>query len=803
MLKNYIKIALRNLLKHKGYSLTNILGLAIGMACCLLVLTYVLDEVSYDKYHENTERIYRLVAEDKARMPIPLAPLLIEHMPEVADAVRIHRGWGPAMSYGDRQFYRRVRFADAQVFDFFDVEFLRGNAQTALQEPYTIVITRETAELFFGDEDPIGKVLTWDDVFDYEVTGVVEVPRNTHFRFNLLASYETVEARGPQFDHQEVLDYWGYHSSRGKYTYLLLPPGYDAVGFGQKVLDLVERHAGRESRELFEKEVGVPYLQPLGDIYLHSHMSDEMSRNGDSVQVYLTAAIGFFILLIACINFTNLATARSVNRSREVGVRKVMGAYRKQLVRQFLGESLLLSLLSLVLALGLAEIALPHFADFVNRQLALNIVDQPLLAAGLLGMILFTGVLAGAYPAFFLSALEPAHMLKAGLGRGGRGAFLRRFLVVFQFAISIGLTVAAVVVYTQLSYMQNKKLGYNKDQIAMLEVDYPGVVEKISLMEEALVEHPDILQTAALRQPPGRRLMEMGKLRPVDSGEEAIDLPILNVEAGFFELFEMEMAAGRPFSRDHEADRRHAVILNRAALPLLGFATPEEALGKTFEYRFDSFVGEAAVVIGVVEDFHYEPLHNAIGPLFMTYHDEPWALHRIAFKMRAENIPATLDFVKGVWERFVPHLPFGYWFLDESFTYLYWEEERLADMLSVFTGLAIFIACLGVFALVAFAAEQRTKEIGIRKVLGASVADIILLISREYTWLVLAANLLAWPVVYWAMGLWLHNFAYHVDVGVVALGVGGVLALLVAWLTVSWQAVKAARANPVEALRYE
>ena len=793
MFKNYVVVTLRNLARQKGFSAINIIGLAIGIACCILILLYVRHELSYDGFHERAERIYRVASPQMAKQPGPLAPLLAAHLPEIETFARIRQPFYPLISCAGKQLYEPVNFADPSVFEFFAFKVIRGDLRQALQAPHTMVITVAMAEKYFGDADPVGQVVSWDNAWDFEIQAVIELPQNTHLDFGFLTSFSTLES-SPMFAHYDtenwVEDGWDTH-----YTYVLLPEDYDAAGFTNKAMDLIEKLEGKQLRDAVERMAGQPVLQPLGDIHLHSHLAGEMKVNSDVSYIYITVSIASFILLLACINFVNLATARSASRAREVGLRKVGGAHKPQLIGQFLGESMIISCIALGLSLVVVEFMLPAFNVFVERELELDPLGQPSILLGIGMITLLVGIGAGLYPAFFLSAFQPARVLKGRPRMGAGGAFLRRGLVIFQFAVSSMLIMGTAIVYSQLEYIQDKKLGLNKDQILVFRIAYPRVRETMPSIREALLTHPGVVAVSSFNALPSSKLSE-GWFPTAWAGKTKIELamPFLSVDPDYLDMLGIELLAGRNFSRQREADRER-VLINEAAATALGFDTPQQALGESI-----SLGDNEETIIGVVEDFHFESLHHQIKPM---------ALHQgslyyyAGVKIRAQSFQETFDFVTETWDQLVPHLPFQPWFLDEDFAQRYRAERRLGAMLRYFAGLSVFVACIGIFALAAFAAEQRTKEIGIRKVLGASVSHIVVLLSRDFFRQIVLANLIAWPATYWGIHLWLENFAYRIDPGVAYFVFGSALTLIVASLTVGYQAVRLALTDPVKALRYE
>ena len=817
MFKNYLTIAIRNIARYKVYSFINIAGLAIGMACCALILLYVQHDLRYDAFHSKGDRIYRVLRETRgedgsvtfrAGISGPFAPALMKDFPEVENAVRIIGSPGLWTRYeGERLFHERRPWllVESDFFTMFDFPFVKGDPATALRDPGSMVISEAAAQQYFGSENPIGKIITLElggEFTNYElvVAGVVRVPENTTLQFDMVATATLL-------NHEEWIkgrwETWdaNYHV-RPFRAYVLLREGVDPKVLEAKLPDFMERYMGSETRAN-----NAYHLQPLKRIYLYTHADYEGEIVGgnyaDIQNVYLFSGIAFLILLIACVNFMNLATARSANRAKEVGLRKVSGAYRFQLIRQFLGEAILLSFLAFVLALGLVELTLPKFSVFVGKDLAPQRHISHLIAVP--GLVAFIGLLAGCYPAFFLSGFEPVSVLKGRVKTGLRGTLIRKGLVVFQFAMSILLIIGTVMVYRQLSFMQDKKLGFEKERVINLPIlsatdwSKEEVTERYETVKQAFLAHPDILKATAYRYDLGSGAGGLTRELRTENGL-VYEMVEQRSDEDFLETFEIALIAGRNFSSGDKVllnsdERSRGVLLNETAVRLLGWKDP---IGKQL-FPIQSIAG--CTVIGVVQDFHSQSLREEIKPLFLYY--GPTLFWTLGLKIRGENLPETLAFMEKTWKQFVPEKPFEFSFLDDSLNQLYQDEMRVGQLVGTFALLAILVACLGLFGLSAFTAEQRTKEIGVRKVLGASVRSIILLLSKEFAGLVLIANLIAWPVAYFAVGDWLQNFAYRVDVAWWVFALAGVTALLIALGTVGYQALRAALSNPIEALRYE
>jgi len=801
MIKNYLKIAYRNIRKHLGYSLINVTGLAIGMACCILILLFVFDELSYDKFNENHDRIYRVTrkwfnADGVVNLHLghvapPVAPLLKNDFPEIVNAVRLIGVEGLLVGT-EAAFYEEPRFffAEEDVFDVFTLDMIAGDPATALKDPFCVVITDEIAERYFGSQDPVGKSITIQAAgqkADMKVTGVLKpIPHNSHFHADFLGSFKTYEA----VVGDEELQRW---ASNNYATYLLMQEGYDIDRLKSQLDPFIDRHMSQGMSERTKLE-----LQRLTDIHLYSHLDSEIEANSDITYVYVFSIIALFILLIACVNFMNLATARSAGRAKEVGLRKVIGAQRPQLVRQFLSESIMTAIISLLIAIGIVLLVLPPFSQFLGRDLSLNLSTNVPLFLFLFLIAIFVGLVAGIYPAVFLSAFKPIRVLKGRLEAGKKGFSFRTVLVVFQFAISIVLIICVSVVSSQLDYMRTRNLGFDEEHVVVLPGS-PAIHERLESFKTRLLQNPNILSISAASRVPSGRLLDSSGAR-VLSGETSqpisFRIAMVMVDYDYIPTFRMEMAAGRNFSREMGTDPEQAFILNETAVKRIGWESAEEAIGKGFAYGRRN-----GQIIGVVEDFHFESLHQEISPIVMFM---AASIHnQISVRIGPANIPQTMAVLKDIWAEMRPNYPFSYYFIDENFDQLYKSEEKLGKIFSTFAFLSVLIACLGLFGLASYSAERRTKEIGIRKVLGASAAGITFLLSKEFTKWVLLANVVAWPTAYVIMSRWLQNFAYRsgIDIGTFILA-GGV-ALAIAFLTVAYQAVKASIADPISALKYE
>jgi len=796
MLRNYLKIVLRNMQRYKGYTFINLTGLAIGMACCILIIAYIATELSYDKYHGNAPRIYRLYSELTlggtpnmiATTNNPPALALRDDFPEVIEAARFRPVGKVPVKYEDRQFYEsRVFYADASVFNVFTLPFIHGDSETALTTANTIVITADMAKKYFGDANPVGKVLRFIEKTDFVIDGVIEnVPPNSHFTFDILCSMETLYVQNKQ-----QMDSW--LSSFINFSYVLLQDDYDYRELEKKLPSIVEKYIG-DGYEQYG--VAVKYfLQPLTSIHLHSHLRHEITTNSDIAYVYIFAASALFILLIACINFMNLSTARSAGRAREIGIRKVFGSDRFSLIRQFYGESFLYCLIALVIALVIVKLTLPFFSTVTGRDLEAGYGQIPWLIPALAGFLLIVSLAAGSYPALFLSGFKPARILKGKMAAGAANSHFRKVLVVVQFAVSISLIIGTAVIIQQLSYMKNKNLGFDKEQVVYLPVTDKNFVETIDSFKEALSGYSGVVSVGIGSHIPGWESSGATFKAEGFAEDQTIMMNAMDIDHDYIPTLGIEMVQGRNFSPDYPSDRTESIIVNETAVREIGWDDP---IGRQIGFAAGDMTGR---IIGVARDFHYRPAHTRIEPLYIS--NNLGRIRAVVVRIRPEDIAGSIKFLERKWKEFNPGRPFEYSFLDESFDRHYRAEEKLRGLLSYFTLFAIFIACLGLFGLASYSAEQRTKEIGIRKVLGATIPNITLMLTKEFSRWILLANCIAWPVAWYFLNGWLRNFAYRVDIGWEVFIAAGVLSFVIAVLTVNIQAVKAARANPVESLKYE
>ena len=804
MLRNYLKIAVRNLLKHKSFSFINIVGVSIGLACFLLIALYVRDELSYDRHHKNADRIYRVARTFLSRdgteslrlghAAPPFGALMRQEFSELEQVVRLLENGG-LVQHGEHVFNEEnLFFAEANVFKVFTFDVRSGNPGKALVNPFSIMFSRPMAEKYFGKANPLGKIIRIDNQFDYTVTGVFEpLPPQSHFHPDFLVSFSTLNDNRV-YGAEGLRSNWGNNSFS---TFVLVPPNYDPSRLTRAFPAFQDKYIPQ-----FQGVKASSYsrlnLMKLTDIHLHSQLDSEIEPNGDIQYVYLFSAIGLFILLIACINYMNLATARSSSRAKEVGMRKVVGAVRGQLVGQFLSESLLLVGIALGIALVLVMLMLPFMNDFTQKQLRFSQLIDPTFLGIVVSITLFTGLLAGSYPAFFLTSFQPISVLKGKVATSLRNGRLRQTLVVTQFAIAVALMISTAVVYNQMNYIQNFKLGYQKDQVVLLRMGADSA-RNYETIRQDLKQSASIVDMGRSSRIPSGRLLDSwdayvakgDTMAPTDIGIKA-----LAVDYEFIPTYGIGLAAGRNFSRQFSTDDSAAFILNETAVNLLGWKDPNQAIGKQFGYGQDR-----GRIVGVTKDYHFESLHQTIAPIVLFL--EPARLNWASVHIAANTLPAGLAHIESVWKKHFPDRLYSYEFLDQRFGRLYAREQTQQTLFGIFAGIAILISCLGLFGLSMFMAEQRTKEIGVRKVLGASVFHLVTLFSKDFIKLVAIAILIASPIAWYAMDKWLQNFAYKGGIPWWVFVLGGTLAVSIALLTVSFQSVKAALMNPVKSLRSE
>jgi putative ABC transport system permease protein len=803
MFRNYVKTALRMLWKQRSYTFINIIGLAFGMTCFIFILLYVLFELSFDRFHENADRIHRIAVErkypDRVRLwgqtPFPLAPTLENEFPEVLKGTRLLSNSRNTflVRYGDKNLYNnRVVLADPNFFEVFSIPMVKGNPKEALAKPNSAVLTRESARTVFGDENPVGRTLNINNA-DYTVTGITDnVPLDSHFRYDYLLSLITLPNL---YNGRQWINAWG------AYTYILLREDADVNSFEAKLDSLVRKYM---APEIFD-EVKVSYdefiaqgngyrlfVQPLVDIHLRSRLDQEIGPTSDITYVYLFSVISVFILLIACVNFMNLATARSANRAKEVGVRKTVGSSRRQLALQFLFESMFFSAIALGLAIIMAAVSLPSIRAVSGIPFSFSAFPAVWAVPAIIGAVVVIGFIAGSYPALFLSGFGPAAALKGPVRKRPWIGRLRNVLVVFQFTVSIVLIMATLVVNRQIKYMVGMDLGYDKDSVVVIH-NANVLGQQVEPFKRELLRNPNISGVTGSLAFPGTALDGNVHAPEGMSDSRAVSLSVIFADFDYLATMGMELAAGRNFSLEYQTDTA-AYILNETAVRLLGLKDP---VGSRITDHIQLYT-----VIGVVKDFHFRTLHSEISPVALSGNVPPFA-NFVSLRLRTKDIPGTLEAIQRIWLTHSGGQPFVYSFLDDDVAAQYTAEQRTRTLSGIFSVLAVVIACLGLFGLAAFTAERRTKEIGIRKVVGASVPNLTALLVREFVRLVAVAFLVGAPLSYLAMDRWLGNFAYRTSVGIVPFLVAGILAVGIAVLTVSTQAAKVALRNPVESLRYE
>jgi len=785
LIKNYLKIALRNIKKHTWYSIINIAGLAIGMTCCILILLWVQDELSYDRFHENASDIYRVIqdinfADHSTTWTItqgPLGPSLKKDFPEIINATRI-TGRGFRLTYNDRSFDEVLGMADSSIFEMFTFPLIKGNPATALADPNSIVLTEEMAEKYFGEENPIGKTIQADNEYDFLVSGVLKkIPDNSHLQFDFIIPF----IFGRELNY--TVDRWGNSQFR---TYVQIQKGIPPQEVIQKISGYLYE------KPTIEKDARLN-LQPLTRIHLHSNYEFD-SAHGDITYVALFSLVAFFILFIACSNFMNLATARSGNRAKEVGMRKVAGAHRSSIIKQFFGESILLAFIALFFSLIIVKLLLPAFNNLAAKELSLNISGNLLDLLILFGIALLTGIISGSYPAIFLSSFQPVKVLKGSLRSGQKGSVFRKILVVTQFSLTILLIICTGIVYNQLNYLRNMKLGYDKEHMIYMGMRGDMRTNFDTLKNELLINSNISGVTASSNVPTYGYTFSNSLWRwEGQNPDEEILMRAVFIDYDYFKTFGMEIAEGRSYSKEFSTDTTEAIIVNEAAVKAMRMKSP---LGKRLSINEQNFQ-----IIGVVKNYNFRSLRQGIDPLILLF--EPQASRVLFAKLKSENISQTIGYIEKIREKFAPGYPSNYHFLDEALDDLYRSEERVGMIFRYFSVLAIFISCLGLFGLASFMAEQRTKEIGIRKVLGATVSNIVLLLTKEFTKWILVANIIVWPLAYYAANKWLQGFAFRTTIGLWIFILAAAMVLFIALLTVSYQSFKAATANPIDTLKYE
>lgn len=799
MLRNYLLIALRNLRKYRGFSFINILGLSVGLTCCLLIGIYIQEETSYDTYHEDSENIYRFTREfisrdgttslHLANLAPPFAPFMREFYNGEIDKIGRFGVYDLTVRVDDKVFSEpNFGFADPEIAEILTFESISGDLVEGLKQPGSVVISDEMAAKYFGDVDPVGKTINLENQIDLMVRAVYrKMPRKSSYQIDMMADFTIME--GFYGGREQMLGAWGSNNFQTIFT---LTPSGDNERILSRMDDFLVAHIGENAPGFTQV-----HIQKLTDIHLTSNLSDEQGENSDITFIYIFTSIAILILAIACINYMNLATARSANRAKEVGMRKVFGAGKKHLIWQFLIESVLLTIVAVVLAVGLTYLILPFFRESTDLILEFDIVANFDLLLIIFASAIFVGILAGSYPAFYLSAFRPLKVLKGQLSSGAKSGMLRRILVVMQFSISVVLIIATLVVYQQLSFLQNSDLGYDKDQMMILG-NSDEVAEQYEIFKNELMNITGVKAVGgSSRVPSGQLLDSQGAQAEVD-GEmlpTEVVIKVVSIDEGFIPTYDIQLASGRNLSKDFGTDSA-SFIINEKAADIIGWKNAQDAVDKNMVYS-----GVRGKVIGVVEDIHFESLQSEIVP--MIFVNRPNSMRNLSIKIEGGNIRETVAQVETLYAEFSPNTPISYNFLDERFDSLYQSETQRSQLFTIFSGLAIFLACLGLFGLASFTVSQRGKEISIRKVLGASINQIVGTLSREFVILVVVAMLISAPVAWYFMNDWLSGYAYRIELGVWPFVIAGFVALGIAFATISMQTFKAAFANPSDRLRDE
>lgn len=816
MLQNYIKVALRSIFRNKLTAFINIAGLALAMMCSILIYLFVNDELHYDQYNSKADRTYRVTRNflnregvaslHLANVAPPIGPLVKNDFGEIEVMAR-------AINYGlvigqeengelTKNFSEDFLFVvEPDIFKIFDIAVKSGDAATALTRPFTVMLSEKTARKFFADGNALGKRLRANNQFDLEVTGVYEdFPVQAHWHPEYMVSFSTLDDTNI-YGRTNLETNWGNNSFG---TYILLEEGTDPKKVETAFPEFLNKHFGAFAKANF----GAPpdflasksttlFLQKLTDIHLRSHLDDELEVNGNINNVYMMAVIGLFIVLIACFNFINLSTARATKRAKEVGMRKVVGAFKNQLIVQYLSESVMIAIFALILGLGFSKVSINWLNTFTGKSLSFSLMNDWPLLLGLIGFSIVVGILAGLYPALVLSGFKPALVLKGQQGSAKGNGLLRKSLVVAQFSISIVLLIATAITFQQLGYLNNRNLGYNKDQVVTLPY-YDELSDSYESFYNELVKFSGIKILGRSSRIPTGRLLDSQGPPLIMKGDSLVNSTVttkyVTVDFDFFKTYDIGFAAGRDFSKEIPTDDTLAFIVNESAAKSYGWKDLNDAINKDFNYG-----GTTGKLIGIVKDFHFESLHQQIVPLVFYIGN----YNNISVKIAGTDMKQGMEHLERIWKEFLPRRPFSYTFLSDNYRKLYDDEQKQGQLFTIFSGLAIFIACLGLFGLATFNTLQRVKEIGIRKVLGASVPSILTLLSKEIVILILLANLLAWPLAWFFMNKWLDSFAYHIDMDLAIYFLSAIAAILLALVTVSTQTIRAAMTNPSNTLRYE
>jgi putative ABC transport system permease protein len=796
MLIHYLRIAFRGFRHRKLFTFINATGIAIGMASCILIALFIQEQLRYDSFHTKGDRVYRIVRESsmagsgkkfQSGTSATIIPDMLGTFPEIEAGTRFF-SVKAQITYGDRQFFRDFCLVDASILEMFDFQMMKGDREAALNGPNKVIITEKAAKLFFAGEDPIGKIITVNDYYlegSYIVTGVLkDISNYSHVQFDFLTAH--LPSDSSKFL-KRLWNEWELTDSFRPFTnYIMLPEDYNSTKLEAKLPEFIGRHLPEKVADSVRY-----HLQPLNRIHLYSKIDYglETETDTDILYIYQLGSIGILVLLIACVNFMSLATAQSAMSAREVGMRKVVGAGRLQLIIQFLSQSFLLTMIASILACGIAAYALPFFNEFTGVELVVNLDNGLVLIVGLAGLVSIVGLIAGSYPAFFLSSFMPVETLKGTSSTKVGNAVFRKALVVFQFAVSGALIISSIIIYHQTEFMKEKDVGYNKEQLIYMQIYHQKLSADKEVVKRTFLDHPNVLK-ATICHPALGWNVAYHVVRPEGEWEGEWEMQVLGIDEDFLDTFEIELISGRNLDRSIPTDSQEAFLINETAARSLGW---DEPIGKRMEW----LPHKSGYVVGVVRDFHTQSLHSPIEPVLM--HD--WIHMTLAVRIRGENIPETLAHLEKQWLKFLPDTPFYYEFVAGDWAYE--SEIQLIKICTFFAALAVFVACLGLFGLTSYATERRTKEIGIRKVLGGTVYGLVVMLSIDFVKLVAIANVIAWPVAYYVMASWLQKFPYRIDLTVEPFVLCGALTLLVVLATVSYQTIRASLANPVDALRYE
>jgi putative ABC transport system permease protein len=802
MLRNYFTVAFRNIVKDKFYSLINVFGLMLGIASCLFIAIYIHDELSYDRFNKKANRIYRVTefiltegsGERSSSAPFPVGPTLAEDYGNLVESqVRFFDFQSPtllvSLKDGDKEFNEpSVLFVDSTFFQIFDYEVTKGNKATALQQPNSVLLTESAARRYFGDQDPLGKLLQIEGRQELIVTGVMpNPPTNAHFQFEFLVSFSTLR----NFFGGQYPRTWYWNPC---WTYLLLKDGVKPSDVESVFPAFIQKYFPEFIRNDAQMK-----LQALTDIHLTSDLEFEMEANSSEENIYVFSIIGVVILFIAGMNFMNLSTARSAKRAKEVGLRKTLGGERQQLIFQFLLESLIISLIAILLGTALSVVGLASFNLLAEKSIGYGIFLEPIILAALVGIFLIIGIGSGIYPALVLSSFVPIKVLKDSQPKGGRGAIMRKTLVVVQFSLSIIMIISTVIAINQLDFLRKSDTGFNKDQVLYISALRTPITRTYTAFKKEMEQRPDVVSVTGVLDVLGSK--HQGDNYKFEGMAESKLFSVMWVNYDFFKTFDLEIIAGRDYAETFPTDDSLSLIVNEALAKQMGWKT-EDAIGKQFDYN--QYHGQ---IVGVVEDFNFVSKHRTIEPFIIQLRSNPqhfnFSLKYVAIKLKSDDLPKTVAAIGAKWKELAPDRPFDYFFLDQELDKLYKDEEKLGKVAGIFSGLAVIVACLGLFALASFIAEERRKEIGIRKVMGGSVGQIVVLLSTDFSKLIGLAFLIACPVAWYAIHKWLNNFAFHVDINWLVFFSVGVVTLLIALLTISYRALQAAFANPVKTLRHE